>query len=138
MLFRSDGCGAIFGYETDSAACLSSCINTVTVYSSLPALTAGQYLYVLCESTYYELGTGGYYYYPAGGQSFAYVTPNGSSGVQYITTCSTADVFINNTDSLDISITGVAVNNISVTWTSGSVNFPINAGNNGQIGRAHV
>jgi len=47
------------------------------------------------------------------------------------TTTATADVFVQNT-SLDVPITDVTVNGISVTHTGGA-NFPVNAGENGNF-----
>jgi len=43
-----------------------------------------------------------------------------------------ASLFVNNTDSLDIPITDITVNGVTVTFVSGT-DFTINAGNNGNF-----
>jgi hypothetical protein len=49
------------------------------------------------------------------------------------TAASTVAIYIANTLSLDISITGMRINGVGVTWTGAGPNFPIAPGDNGSF-----
>jgi len=53
------------------------------------------------------------------------------------TTAALVDIFIDNNNSLDIPITAMTINNVAVTYSSGT-NFTINAGNNGNFTSAQT
>lgn len=114
------------------ADCGQACSNGVTSYSSNIAYTGALQLGTLVSSTGACSITNGFYYYLSNYIEFTF---NGSSfEVTSLGTCSScsAEIFIDNNNSLDIPITDMTVNGVSVSYLSGA-NFTINAGNNGNF-----
>lgn len=70
---------------------------------------------------------------PCGGTTTT-TTSGGGGGTTTTTTAapSTVDIYINTISSLDIGITGMRINGVSVTYVGGS-NFPLAAGDNGSF-----
>jgi len=69
---------------------------------------------------------------PAVTQNFNVRTSCAATTTTTTTAPPTVDIFIDNNNSLDIPITGMTINGVAVTYSSGA-NFTINAGNNGNF-----
>lgn len=112
--------------------CGDACSNGVTAYGTNVYYTGTLGVGTVINTTSCLLSYPRFYYYPGGFLEIDFISSQyevvslGSCG-----SCA-VDIFIDNNNSLDIPITDMTINGVSVTYVSGA-NFTINAGNNGNF-----